>query len=114
MRASIVCSLSEIEGVNAVLFTIDGESLKDSDGNSIGLMTEDDFVENTGSSPSAYQTVELTLYFANESGDKLVPQKVSARYSSNLSKEKMIVEKLMQVLKAELIRRSTRMQICWE
>ena len=54
MRASIVCSLSEIEGVNAVLFTIDGESLKDSDGNSIGLMTEDDFVENTGSSPSAY------------------------------------------------------------
>ena len=96
MRASIVCSLSEIEGVNAVLFTIDGESLKDSDGNSIGLMTEDDFVENTGSSPSAYQTVELTLYFANESGDKLVPQKVSARYSSNLSKEKMIVEKLMQ------------------
>mgnify|MGYP000444111486 CR=1 FL=1 len=62
MRASIVCSLSEIEGVNAVLFTIDGESLKDSDGNSIGLMTEDDFVENTGSSPSAYQTVELTLY----------------------------------------------------
>lgn len=39
MRASIVCSLSEIEGVNAVLFTIDGESLKDSDGNSIGLMT---------------------------------------------------------------------------
>ena len=38
-------------------------------------MTEDDFVENTGSSPSAYQTVELTLYFANESGDKLVPQK---------------------------------------
>ena len=96
MRASIVCSLLEIEGVNAVLFTIDGESLKDSDGNSIGLMTEDDFVENTGSSPSAYQTVELTLYFANESGDKLVPQKVSARYSSNLSKEKMIVEKLMQ------------------
>ena len=40
MRASIVCSLSEIEGVNAVLFTIDGESLKDSDGNSIGLMTK--------------------------------------------------------------------------
>ena len=59
-------------------------------------MTEDDFMKNTGSSPSAYQTVELTLYFANESGDKLVPQKVSARYSSNLSKEKMIVEKLMQ------------------
>ncbi len=83
----------EIEGINAVLFTIDGESLKDSDGNSIGLMTEDDFVENTGSSPSAYQTVELTLYFANESGDKLVPQKFrQVHYSSNLSKEKMIVE----------------------
>lgn len=96
MRASIVRSLLEIGGVNAVLFTIDGESLKDGKGNAVGLMTEDDFVETAGSSPSAYQTVELTLYFANESGDKLVPQTVTARYNSNLSKGKMIVEKLMQ------------------
>ena len=96
MRAAIVQSRVEINGINAVLFTVGDEPLKDRLGYDIGLMTEDDFVESTGSSPSAYQTGELTLYFANEKGDKLVEQNVTVRYNSNLSREKMIVEKLMQ------------------
>lgn len=59
-------------------------------------MNEDDFVENTGSSPTAYQTDTLTLYFADKEGDSLVPREVDVRYSSNVSREKLIVEKLMQ------------------
>ena len=55
-----------------------------------------DFVENTGSSLSSYQSGTLTLYFANKKGDKLVEQKMDVRYSSNVPKEKLIVEKLMQ------------------
>ena len=62
----------------------------------MGLMNADDFVENTASSPSAYQTGTLVLYFANEDGDRLVAQKMDVRYSSNVSREKLIVEKLMQ------------------
>lgn len=96
MRAAVVQSLLTVEGINAVSFTVDGEALKDSDGSIVGLMNEDDFVENTASSPSSYQTDTLVLYFANETGDKLVEQQVDVRYSSNVSKEKLIVEKLMQ------------------
>lgn len=96
MRAAVVQSLVQIKGVNAVAFTVGGEALLDENGNAVGLMNEDDFVENAASSPSAYQTDTLTLYFANKSGDKLVAEKREVRYSSNVSKDKLIVEKLMQ------------------
>lgn len=96
VRAAIVQSLVLIDGINAVSFTVDGEMLKDSTGFPVGLMNEDDFVENTGSSPTAYQTDTLTLYFADKEGDSLVPREADVRYSSNVSREKLIVEKLMQ------------------
>ena len=96
VRAAVVQSLVLIDGINAVSFTVDGEMLKDSTGFPVGLMNEDHFVENTGSSPTAYQTDTLTLYFADKEGDSLVPREVDVRYSSNVSREKLIVEKLMQ------------------
>lgn len=96
IRAAVVQSLVKIEGINAVYFTVEGEELKDSSGDPAGLMNEDDFVENTGSSLSAYQTDTLTLYFADESGEKLVAEKKEVRHSSNVSREKLIVERLMQ------------------
>ena len=96
MRAAVVQSLMLIDGINAVSFTVDGQPLADSEGIPVGLMNSDDFVENTGSSPSSYQTDTLTLYFADESGNYLVPSQVDVRYSSNISKDKLIVEKLMQ------------------
>lgn len=96
VRAAVVQSLLRIEGVDGIMFTVDSEPLKDSEGNIIGLMNEDDFVENTGSSPSSYQTDTLRLYFANRTGDGLVEQEMDVRYSSNVSKEKLIVEKLIQ------------------
>ena len=96
VRAAVVQSLLRIDGIDGVSFTVEGNPLKDGEGYIIGLMNEDDFVENTGSSPSSYQTDTLTLYFANGTGDKLVSQQVDVRYSSNISKEKLIVEKLLQ------------------
>ena len=96
LRAAVVQSLVQIDGINGIAFTIDGAPLTDSNGIEVGLMNEDDFVGNTSSSPSSYQTDTLTLYFANERGDRLVAQSADVRYSSNVSKDKLIVEKLMQ------------------
>ncbi len=95
-RAAVVRSLVQVSGINAVSFTIEGVPLMDSGGHPVGLMNEDDFVENTGSSLGAYQTDTLTLYFADKSGNHLVPQKTEIRHSSNVSKEKLIVESLMK------------------
>lgn len=96
VRASIVKSLVKIDGISGLWFTVAGKDMTDSTGKVMGYLNEDDFVQNTGSSLNSYETAELTLYFANKTGDKLVSQTIDAKYSSNTSKEKLIVEKLMQ------------------
>lgn len=95
VRAAVVQSLLCVDEIHGVLFSVNGESLKDASGTYIGLMNGDDFVENTGAL-SSYESDTLTLYFANEAGDKLIEQKMDVKYSSNISKEKLIVEMLMR------------------
>lgn len=95
-RAAIVRSLTQIPGVDMVAFTVDGFPLTDKAGVEYGYMQAEDFVQNTGSSINFFEVAELTLYFANETGDRLVRENVSVRYNSNMAKERLIVEQLMK------------------
>ena len=94
-RAAIVRTLGQIDGVEYVDFQVNGEPLTDLAGKEIGLMNEDQFIENAGEEINAYKTADLTLYFANKAGDKLVGQRVAMEYNSNISLEKLIVEQLI-------------------
>lgn len=95
-RAALVRSLTQIPSVSLVAFFVDGSPLTNKDGVEFGYMQSEDFVQNTGSNINSYEVTDLTLYFANETGDRLVEETVSVRYNSNLSKEKLIVEQLMK------------------
>ena len=94
-RAAIVRTLGQIDGVEYVDFQVNGEPLTDLEGKEIGLMNEDQFIENAGEEINAYRTADLTLYFSNKAGDKLVEQRVAMEYNSNISLEKLIVEQLI-------------------
>ena len=94
-RAAIVRTLGQIDGVEYVDFQVNGEPLTDLEGKEIGLMNEDQFIENAGEEINAYKTADLTLYFSNKAGDKLVEQRVAMEYNSNISLEKLIVEQLI-------------------
>ena len=94
-RAAIVRTLGQIDGVEYVDFQVNGEPLTDLEGKEIGLMNEDQIIENAGEEINAYKTADLTLYFANKAGDKLVGQRVAMEYNSNISLEKLIVEQLI-------------------
>ena len=94
-RAAIVRTLGQIDGVEYVDFQVNGEPLPDLEGKEIGLMNEDQFIENAGEEINAYKTADLTLYFSNKAGDKLVEQRVAMEYNSNISLEKLIVEQLI-------------------
>ena len=85
VRSALVQSLLQVDQVAGVWISVEGNALKETDGKVVGILNEDDFVENTGSSLNSYQTTTLKLYFANESGSKLVEQTVEAKYNSNLS-----------------------------
>ena len=95
-RAAIVRTMGQIDGVEYVDFQVNGEPLTDLEGKEIGLMNEDQFIENAGEEINAYKTADLTLYFANKAGDKLVGQRVAMEYNSNISLEKLIVEQLIE------------------
>ena len=104
-RAALVQTLTQVEGVAFVSIYVEGQPLADGDGNAIGLMRAEDFVQNTGSSIDSYQTTNLTLYFANKDGKLLKESKKSdVRYHANTSMEKLVVEKLMKGTSASAAR----------
>lgn len=94
-RAAVVRTLCQIPEIDYVGFRVEGQPLTDLNGNAVGLMDGNQFIENAGDEINTYATTELTLYYTNESGDKLVEQKVAMEYNSNISLEKLIVERLI-------------------
>ncbi|MGN1158619.1 MAG: GerMN domain-containing protein [Lachnospiraceae bacterium] len=95
IRAAIVRTLTQVEGVTCVSFQIAGTPLTDSAGNPLGNLTADMFIDNAGTEINAYQTTTLTLYFADENGDMLVSEKREVEYNSNIALEKIVVEQLL-------------------
>lgn len=97
VRASIVRTLTQIPGVERVAFTVRGEQLTDAEGAAVGVMAADTFIENAGNEINAYEKVDLKLYFANGTGDSLVEEnRRNVVYNSNISLEKLVVEKLVE------------------
>lgn len=94
-RAALVRTLCQIPEIDYIGFRVADQPLMDLSGKAIGLMNEDQFIENAGEEINAYRTADLTLYYTNETGDKLVSQRVPMEYNSNISLEKLIVERLI-------------------
>ncbi len=92
----LVRSFVQIDGVDKILFTVDGRDLTDSSGNAVGALTDDSFVDNAGKNINAYQEMEMTLYFTDQTGSKLIPETRKVYYSSNEPVEKAVVEELIQ------------------
>lgn len=100
-RAALVKNFVQIPGISYVQMKLEGEDLLDSEENAIGAMSQDSFLENSGKDITAYQYMELDLYFANKEGDALVKEKRPVYYTSNSSIEKVVVEQLIRGPKEE-------------
>ena len=95
MRAAIVKTLCQAEEIDAIEFYINGQPLIGSLGKPLGLMSDEDFVDNTGAQTNYYQYVYSTLYFANETGDALVESNLKIPYDGTISTEQVIIEQLI-------------------
>lgn len=95
VRAAIVKTMSQVDGVRYIGFRVTGEPLKDSKGIAIGLMNENTFLDNMGSEENATKIATLNLYFANKTGDKLINQSCVVEYNANVAVEKVVVEQLI-------------------
>ena len=96
VRAALVRSFVQIEGVQYVQFLVEGETLMDAAGLAVGLLNADSFIENDGKEINAYERVNVTLYFATVDGKNLVSGQRSVVYNTNVSMEKMVMEQLIK------------------
>lgn len=95
-RAVLVKNFVQIPQVNYVQITVAGEDLKDSRGNTVGLLNLDSFLENSGEEINSYQYSDITLYFANADGDGLVEEQRKVYYISSTPLERVVVEQLIR------------------
>lgn len=95
VRAAIVRTLCQVDEVAYVTFTVNHDALVNQSGSPVGVMSDELFVENTGNEINAYEKAQLTLYFADASGKKLKKIQREEIYNSNISLEKLVVDKII-------------------
>ncbi|MCD8069556.1 MAG: GerMN domain-containing protein [Lachnospiraceae bacterium] len=95
-RASIVRSLTQIESITYVSIQVEGSDIRDNDGELVGRMTADSFIDNSGEEISTYEKTTIRLYFANEDGTALKAVNRTLAYNTNIAMERLVLEELIK------------------
>ncbi|MBR3004104.1 MAG: GerMN domain-containing protein, partial [Lachnospiraceae bacterium] len=95
---AVVLTVIQVNGINGVVFTVEGEQIADTNGKVIGVMTADSFVNVLLTEEGMLkQETDLTLYFADETGTALVPATYHFAISkNNSSMEEYIVRQIIE------------------
>lgn len=96
VRAGLVRLFTQIPEIRKVQFRIEGQPLLNRDGVEVGALSASRFVENSGKEINSYLKTTMTLYYADSTGEKLVPEERSVYYNSNVPLEKVVVEQLIK------------------
>ena len=121
LRASIVKTLVQIDGVRTVEFKVTGTPLMALTDQPVGMMDADDFIDGTEENWGVNQEEKTTLYFANEDGTKLLEKEVAITVVNNIPMEQLIIEALAGTEKynsplpegTTVIKTVTKDQICY-
>ncbi len=95
-RASIVRSLTQIESITYVSIQVEGSDIRDNNGELVGRMTADSFIDNSGEEISTYEKTTIRLYFANEDGTALKAVNRTLAYNTNIAMERLVLEELIK------------------
>lgn len=96
VRAALVRTLTQLNGIDYVSIMIRSEPLMDSMGNLVGVMSADMFIDNVGNEINTLEKTNLRLYFGNENGGGLTPvTRSGVVYDSNTAIAKVVVESLI-------------------
>lgn len=93
-RAALAKTLTQVPGVEYINIYSGDQPLLDRSGMPVGMLSGSDFIEGI-SDVNAYEKMELTLYFTDEKGEKLYPEKREVIRSINTSAERVVLEELI-------------------
>lgn len=94
-RASIVWTLTGLDFVSKVKITVDGEELKKTNGEPMGLMGRDDIVIDAVISPEPTNRQTVKLYFSNQDATGLSVEEREIEVNPNVPLEKYVMEQLI-------------------
>lgn len=95
-RAAIVKTLAQIESVEYVAFTVNGQPLVTPAGLTPGLMKPDDFVGNFGAKLDNSSIGDFRIYFADESGTMLKQYEINDAEYGGYSQEEFVLNQLVK------------------
>ena len=95
IRNGVVRTFLQVPGIMAVRFMIGTYPLKNSKGEEVGEMTSNTFVELGLSDRDAYRYDTFTLYFADQTGRKLIPESRTIYYRRSIPKGRVALEQLI-------------------
>lgn len=95
MRAGIVRTLCQLDGIDYVEFYSMGAPLMLRSDTPLGEMTDTDFIDNTGGYSELNQKVYLTVYFATEQGDLMSESLLVVLNDGSSTMEELVLEQLI-------------------
>lgn len=95
MRAGIVKTLCQLDGIEYVEFYSSGVPLMLRSDTPLGEMSDADFIDNTGGYSEFSQKVYLTVYFANEEGDLMSESLLVVLNDGSSTMEELVLEQLI-------------------
>lgn len=97
LRSAVVLTIIQVDGIEAIVFTVEGEPAVNASGQEIGPMTADTFVSVLVTEDGMLaQEKDLVIYFTDEDGTFLVPVTIHFSSSSNnISMEEYILQNLI-------------------
>ena len=94
LRAAFARTFTQFSEVLFVLCKVDGEEIKDENGNPVGRMSSVTFVEVNSSDRDSYRYDSFTLYFTDQDGKRLIPEIRRVYYRRSLPKARVALEQL--------------------
>lgn len=96
IRASLVYSLTELDFITGVEFSIENEPLTKSDGEKVGRLKRENILVSALDPSPQNITQTITLYFTKPNSDKLYAEKREIGVSENVLLEKYVMEELIK------------------
>lgn len=93
-RAALAKTFTQIPGIDYISLSCEGQPYVDGNGTPTGVYAGSDFLDSI-SDVNSFERVELTLYYANETRDGLVPETREVVHNMSTSQERVIVEQLL-------------------
>ena len=94
-RAALTKTMTQIDGIDYISIYTGDQPLLNGDGNPVGLLADTDFIESI-SDVNTFERSQLRLFFADETGSRLVMEDREVVHSINTSLERLVVEEVLK------------------